>query len=74
MSEKKHPTKLHKILSDRALNQKDLHELIVNANNGNQILPYILNGIVNGKRSYKISTLKMIKNAFPDLSYEDIID
>jgi len=67
-------TKLYKILSFRAMTQKDLHSLISETNNGETISMYILNEIINGKRkNYNIKTLKLIKNAL-QVSFDDLID
>jgi DNA-binding Xre family transcriptional regulator len=67
-------TKLYKILSFRAMTQKDLHSLISETNNGETISMYILNEIINGKRkNFNIKTLKLIKNAL-QVSFDDLID
>jgi DNA-binding Xre family transcriptional regulator len=67
-------TKLYKILSFRAMTQKDLHSLITETNNGETISMYILNEIINGKRkNFNIKTLKLIKNAL-QVSFDDLID
>jgi DNA-binding Xre family transcriptional regulator len=67
-------TKLYKILSNRAMTQKDLHNLIAETNNGENISMYILNEIINGKRkNYNIKTLKLIKNAL-QVSFDELID
>jgi DNA-binding Xre family transcriptional regulator len=67
-------TKLYKILSLRAMTQKDLHSLISETNNGETISMYILNEIINGKRkNFNIKTLKLIKNAL-QVSFDDLID
>ena len=67
-------TKIYKILSFRAMTQKDLHSLISETNNGETISMYILNEIINGKRkNFNIKTLKLIKNAL-QVSFDDLID
>jgi DNA-binding Xre family transcriptional regulator len=67
-------TKLYKILSFRAMTQKDLHSLITETNKGETISMYILNEIINGKRkNFNIKTLKLIKNAL-QVSFDDLID
>ena len=43
-------TKLFQILSRRGMTQKDLHNLIAQTNNGENVSMYILNEIINGKR------------------------
>lgn len=67
-------TKLYKILTNRGMTQKDLHSLISQTNNGENVSMYILNEIINGKRkNYNIKTLKLIKNAL-QVSFDDLID
>ena len=67
-------TKLYKILIQRGMTQKDLHNLIKETNNGESVSMYILNEIINGKRTnFNINTLKPIKKAL-NVSYDDLID
>jgi DNA-binding Xre family transcriptional regulator len=67
-------TKLYKILLDRSMTQKDLHNLIMDANDGKSVSMYILNEIVNGKRkNYTISTAILICNAL-NVPIDDIVD
>ena len=67
-------TKLYKILIKRGMTQKDLHNLIKETNNGESVSMYILNEIINGKRTnFNINTLKPIKKAL-NVSYDDLID
>jgi DNA-binding Xre family transcriptional regulator len=67
-------TKLYKILIKRGMTQKDLHNLIKETNNGQSVSMYILNEIINGKRTnFNINTLKPIKKAL-NVSYDDLID
>jgi DNA-binding Xre family transcriptional regulator len=67
-------TKLFQILSRRGMTQKDLHNLIAQTNNGENVSMYILNEIINGKRkNFNIKTLKLIKNAL-QVSFDDLID
>jgi transcriptional regulator with XRE-family HTH domain len=67
-------TKLYKILISRGMTQKDLENLIKMTNNGKSVAMYILNEIINGKRTnYNLETLRQIKNAL-NVSYDDIID
>jgi transcriptional regulator with XRE-family HTH domain len=67
-------TKLYKILISRGMTQKDLEQLIKMTNNGKSVAMYILNEIINGKRTnYNLETLRQIKNAL-NVSYDDIID
>lgn len=67
-------TKLYKILSERGLTQKDLQDLIKKTNKGVSVNAYIINQIVNGKRTnYNLNTLRQIKNAL-NISYDDLID
>ena len=62
-------TKLYKILIQRGMTQKDLHNLIKES-----VSMYILNEIINGKRTnFNINTLKPIKKAL-NVSYDDLID
>jgi DNA-binding Xre family transcriptional regulator len=56
------------------MTQKDLHNLIKEINNGESVSMYILNEIINGKRTnFNINTLKPIKKAL-NVSYDDLID
>ena len=57
-------TKLYKILSFRAMTQKDLHSLISETNNGETISMYILNEIINGKRKNFNITVKLLYAKF----------
>jgi DNA-binding Xre family transcriptional regulator len=67
-------TKLYKILLERSMTQKDLHNLISESNNGKSISMYILNEIVNGKRkNYNINTAILICNAL-NVPIDDIVD
>ena len=67
-------TKLYQILAERGMSQKELYELIIKENDGNKVSMYILNEIINGKRTnYNLETLRQIKNAL-NVSYDDIID
>jgi DNA-binding Xre family transcriptional regulator len=67
-------TKIYKILIKRGMTQKDLHNLIKQTNNGESVSMYILNEIINGKRTnFNINTLKPIKKAL-NVSYDDLID
>jgi transcriptional regulator with XRE-family HTH domain len=67
-------TKLYKILISRGMTQRDLEQLIKMTNNGKSVAMYILNEIINGKRTnYNLETLRQIKNAL-NVSYDDIID
>jgi hypothetical protein len=67
-------TKLYMILSERRMSQKDLYELIIKENNGNKVTMYILNGIINGKRTnFHINTAILIANAL-DVPIDDIVD
>jgi hypothetical protein len=67
-------TKLYKILSDRSMTQKDLYNLIKEANDGKSLSMYIINEIVNGKRkNYNISTAILISNAL-NVPIDDIVD
>jgi transcriptional regulator with XRE-family HTH domain len=69
-----HVTKLYKILAERGLTQKDLQDLIKTTNEGVSVNAYIINQIVNGKRTnYNLNTLRQIKNAL-NVSYDDLID
>lgn len=66
-------TKLHKILIQRGMTQKDFRDLIIKTN-GKAPSIYILNEMINGKRqNYTIDTLRQIKNAL-QVSYDDLID
>ena len=67
-------TKLYKLLIQRGMTQKDLHNLIKDTNNGESVSMYILNEIINGKRTnFNINTLKPIKRAL-NVSYDELID
>ena len=44
-------TKLYQILAERGMSQKELYELIIKENDGNKVSMYILNEIINGKRT-----------------------
>lgn len=67
-------TKIYQILVSRGITQKDLYDLIIQTNNGKAVSMYILNEIINGKRTnYNIKTLKPIKKAL-NVSYDDLID
>jgi hypothetical protein len=57
-------TKLYQILAERGMSQKELYELIIKENDGNKVSMYILNEIINGKRTnYHINTAILIANA-----------
>ena len=65
-------TKLYQILAERGMSQKELYELIIKENDGNKVSMYILNEIINGKRTnYHINTV--IANAL-DVPIDDIVD
>jgi transcriptional regulator with XRE-family HTH domain len=67
-------TKLHKILIQRGMTQKDFRELIIKTNNGKAPSIYILNELINGKRlNYNIDTLRQIKKAL-NVSYDELIE
>ena len=67
-------TKLYTILENRGLTQKDLYNLIIEANDGKSVPMYIINGIVNGKKkNYNISTAILITNAL-NVPIDDIVD
>lgn len=67
-------TKLYKILSERGMTQKDLQDLIRRTNEGVAVNAYIINQIVNGKRTnYNLNTLRQIKKAL-NVSYDELID
>lgn len=67
-------TKLYKILLKRGMTQKDFYDLIKKTNNGQSVSMYILNEIINGKRTnFNINTIKPIKKAL-NVSYDDLID
>jgi DNA-binding Xre family transcriptional regulator len=67
-------TKLYQILATRRMSQKDLYNLIISENDGNKVSMYILNEIVNGKRTnYHINTAILISNAL-DVPIDDIVD
>ena len=67
-------TKLHKILIQRGMTQKDFRELIMKTNNGKAPSIYILNELINGKRlNYNIDTLRQIKKAL-NVSYDELIE
>jgi transcriptional regulator with XRE-family HTH domain len=67
-------TKLHKILIQRGMTQKDFRTLIQETNNGYAPSIYILNEMINGKRlNYNISTLRQIKKAL-NVSYDELIE
>jgi DNA-binding Xre family transcriptional regulator len=67
-------TKLYKILLDRSMTQKDLYNLIQEANNGKSVSMYIINEIVNGKRkNYNISTAILICKAL-NVPIDDIVE
>jgi DNA-binding Xre family transcriptional regulator len=67
-------TKLYQILATRRMSQKDLYDLIISENDGNKVSMYILNEIVNGKRTnYHINTAILISNAL-DVPIDDIVD
>lgn len=70
----KNVTKLYQILATRRMSQKDLYNLIISENDGNKVSMYILNEIVNGKRTnYHINTAILISNAL-DVPIDDIVD
>ena len=70
----KRVTKLYQILAKRAMSQKDLYQLIIKENGGNKVSMYILNEIINGKRTnYHINTAILIANAL-DVPIDDIVD
>jgi transcriptional regulator with XRE-family HTH domain len=67
-------TKLHKILIQRGMTQKDFRELIIKTNNGKAPSIYILNELINGKRlNYNVDTIRQIKNAL-NVSYDELIE
>lgn len=67
-------TKLYKIIAKRGMTQRDLEETIKATNDGKSVSMYILNEIINGKRTnYNLQTLKQIKRAL-NVSYDDLID
>ena len=67
-------TKLHKILIQRGMTQKDFRELIMKTNNGKAPSIYILNELINGKRlNYNVDTIRQIKNAL-NVSYDELIE
>jgi transcriptional regulator with XRE-family HTH domain len=67
-------TKLHKILIQRGMTQKDFRDLIQKTNNGKAPSIYILNEMINGKRiNYNIDTLRQIKKAL-NVSYDELIE
>lgn len=67
-------TKLHKILIQRGMTQKDFRTLIQQTNNGKAPSIYILNEMINGKRTnYNIDTLRQIKKAL-NVSYDELIE
>jgi hypothetical protein len=67
-------TKLYQILAKRGMSQKELYELIIKENDGNKVSMYILNEIINGKRTnYHINTAILIANAL-DVPIDDIVD
>lgn len=67
-------TKLYQILATRRMSQKDLYNLIISENDGNKVSMYILNEIINGKRTnYHINTAILISNAL-DVPIDDIVD
>lgn len=67
-------TKLYKILVKRGMTQRDLEKMIKATNEGKSVSMYILNEIINGKRTnYNLETLKQIKRAL-NVSYDDLID
>jgi transcriptional regulator with XRE-family HTH domain len=67
-------TKLHKILIQRGMTQKDFRNLIQETNDGKAPSIYILNELINGKRSnYNIETLRQIKKAL-NVSYDELIE
>lgn len=67
-------TKLHKIIMERGMTQTDLRKLIIKSNKGYAPTMYILNEIINGKKTnFNLKTLRSIKNAL-DVSYDDLID
>ena len=67
-------TKLSQIISSRGMTQKDLQNLIKKTNDGKCPAMYIINSIINGRKTnYNIDTLKPIKKAL-NVSYDDLID
>ena len=67
-------TKLHKILIQRGMTQKDFRNLIQQNNNGKAPSIYILNEMISGKRTnYNIDTLRQIKKAL-NVSYDELIE
>lgn len=67
-------TKLYKLLIQRGMTQRDFIELIKETNEGKSPSAYIINEIINGKRTnYNIDTLKPIKKAL-GVSYDELID
>ena len=67
-------TKLHKILIQRGMTQKDFRELIIKTNNGKAPSIYILNELINGKRlNYNVDTIRQIKKAL-NVSYDELIE
>lgn len=67
-------TKLYKILLERSMTQKDLYSLIIEVNGGKSVSMYILNEIVNGKRTnYNINTAILICTAL-NVSIDEIVD
>jgi transcriptional regulator with XRE-family HTH domain len=67
-------TKLYMILAERGMSQKELYELIIKENDGNKVSMYILNEMINGKRTnYHINTAILISNAL-DVPIDDIVD
>lgn len=67
-------TKLYSILQERGLTQKNLYDLIIETNDGKKVSAYILNEIINGKRTnYTISTAILISNAL-NIPIDDIVD
>lgn len=67
-------TKLYQILAERGMSQKELYDLIISENDGNKVSMYILNEIINGKRTnYHINTAILISNAL-DVPIDDIVD
>ena len=53
-------TKLHKILIQRGMTQKDFRTLIQKTNNGNAPSIYILNEMINGKRMFQYTDVANI--------------
>ena len=67
-------TKLYQILAERGMSQKDLYELIIQENDGQKVSMYILNEMINGKRTnFHINTAILISNAL-DVLIDDIVD